>query len=400
MRSALPVSIDPWRFGTWLLFLVVVGLGGRYLGGGLQILRLGLWFAPGISILWLAVTAAYLRYSQEFSNDHPAKGSRVDYVLSIKNESVLPACRVTVTLVLGAALQGFYEVDVFPRAGASVRLERTLLCEIRGVYELGLADLCVTDPLGLISVRLAVWHRTFYVAPRILEPRSDFARPVRDMPGAEREGGAGQEDVSLFRELVEYREGMDVRRLAHAHSAARGFPLLRTFDSAVEERLRIVLDTRPAGRSGEASDGRVEDVSIETAVSLAVGCVRDRVPARIEGGGVDPVELESVETLEAFVKRSVGVFFRAGLGPLEYARAVEPGAETPIVCVTHEPDSTLIEELSADVQQVPLGAVFNTSGMTARERGQIERLAVEARSRGRFCLALSSADELTHEGKV
>ena len=398
MRNALPLTIDLWRIGTWLLFLVVVGLGGRYLGGALQILRIGLWLTPGISLAWLVVTAAYLRYSQEFSNDHPAKGARVDYTLSLKNESLLPACRVSVTLFVGGALHGFDKVDVYPRAGSSLRLDRTLLCEIRGVYELGLAELAVTDPLGFLTVRLAVWHRTFYVAPRILAPRADLARPVRDMPGAEREGGAGQEDVSLFRELVEYREGMDARRIAHAHTAARGFPLLRTYDSAVEERLRIVLDTRPAADGGEPSDGRVEDVSIESAVSLAYGCVRDRVPARIEGAGVDPVELEAVETLETFVRRSVGVFFRAGLGPLEYARAVEPGSETPVVCVTHEADDTLIEELSADVQRVPLGAVFNTAGMPARERVQIERLAAEVRSRGRFCLAVSSADELTEEG--
>lgn len=400
MRTAFPVTIDLWRVGIWLLFLVVVGLGGRYLGGALQSLRIGLWLAPGVSLAWLCVTAAYLRYSQDFSNDHPAKGSRVDYALSLKNESLLPSCRVTATLLVGGASFGIDKVDVYPRAGSAIRLERTLLCEIRGVYELGLAELAVTDPLGFVSVRLAVWHRTFYVAPRILAPRADLARPVRDMPGAEREGGAGQEDVSLFRELVEYREGMDVRRIAHAHTAARGTVLLRTFDSAVEERLRIVLDTRPAAPAGEPSDGRVEDVSIETAVSIAFGCVRDRVPARIEGAGVEPVEIDSLESLEGFVRRSVGVFFRAAPGPLEYARAVEPGAETPMVCISHEADDTLIEELSADVQRVPVGAAFNTAAMSVRERGQIERLAVEMRSRGRFCLAVSSADELTEKGAL
>lgn len=398
-----PLHVDPWLTGTWLVLAIVLGLGGRYIGGGLQVLRIWWLFLPLLSLLWLAVAAAGLRYHQEFSTDHPEKGASVAYRLVITNESKLPACRVAFSLLTGRLSAGVEHISVYPPRSHALTIERTMLCPVRGVYELGLSSLGVRDPLGLVTWRLQVWHRTFYVAPRVLTPSRGVLRPVREMPGAERAGGEGRQDVSLFRELVEYRAGVDVRRMAWKRFAATGLAVVREFDSAVDYRVRVVLDTRPVDSGDPGLDVTVEDVSIELAVALASGCLRDRTPATIERCNAQPVYMEgwSQQPLERFVRESVGIFFQAPIGPVETARAVRDAglsrSDAPIIYISHRADPEVIDQVSDDRHRPRIGALFNTRGFTDGERARIGAFSARMRARGRFCLALDRADDLAEE---
>lgn len=402
-RQLFPVRVDPWVAGVWLVLAVVLGLGGRYIGGGLQMLRFWWLFLPPASLLWLAVAAAGLRYHQEFSTDHPGKGASVAYRLVITNESRLPACRVSFALLTGHLSAGVEHISMYPPWSRAIAVERTMLCPVRGVYELGLSSLGVRDPLGLVTWRLQVWHRTFYVAPRVLTPSRGVLRPVREMPGAERAGGEGRQDVSLFRELVEYRAGVDVRRMAWKRFAATGRAVVREFDSAVDYRVRIVLDTRPVDSGDRSLDVTVEDVSIEAAVALAFGCLRDRTPATIERCNAPPVYMDgwSREPLERFVRESVGVFFQAPIGPVETARAVRDAglsrSDAPVIYITHRADSEVIDLVSDDRHRPRIGALFNTRSCGDGERARIGAFAARMRSHGHFCIALDRADDLTEE---
>ncbi len=398
-----PVRVDPWVAGMWLVLGIILGLGGRYIGGGLQVLRIWWLLLPVVSLLWLAAAAAGLRYHQDFSTDHPEKGASVAYRLVITNESKLPACRVSFSLLTGRLSAGVENVSVYPARSRALTIERTMLCPVRGVYELGLSSLGVRDPLGLVTWRLQVWHRTFYVAPRVLTPSRGVLRPVREMPGAERAGGEGRQDVSLFRELVEYRTGVDVRRMAWKRFAATGLAVVREFDSAVDYRVRIVLDTRPVDSGDRGLDVTVEDVSIELAVALASGCLRDRTPATIERCNVPPVYMDgwSQHPLERFVRESVGIFFQAPIGPVETARAVRDAglsrSDAPIIYVSHRADPEIIDQVSDERHRPRIGALFNTRGFTDGERARIGSFSARMRARGRFCIALDRADDLTEE---
>ncbi|MFW5995337.1 MAG: DUF58 domain-containing protein [Spirochaetia bacterium] len=219
-------------------------------------------------------------------------------------------------------------------------------------------------------------------------------RPVREMPGAEKAGGPGREDVTLFRELAEYRHGMDVRRIAWKHFAAYGTPAVRVFDSAVDEKVRIVLDTRPSADADSDVSTAVEDTSIELAVALAAGAVRDRIPATLERFGAQRMEITATEDVDRFVADSVGIFFHAPVGPLEVASITQGEQDTPIICVTHRADAGLIEQVSRDYAVPPVGAIFNGANMVASEREKLVRLSRELSARGRLCLVVDSADEI------
>ncbi len=395
MAAAIaPVRIHASSFFIWGLLAVIVGLGGRYLGGPLVVVRLAVLFAPVISIGWLVVSVAALRYRQEFENDHPAKGSYVHYRLICSNEYPIPICTVRLRLVLGRS-----EADVqteFVQLGIRdhIVLEHRVLCGFRGVYTVGLTEMTMCDPLGLGEYRLDVRHKTFYVMPRILQPSASLIGIARQVPGAPEPETGSAGDPSLFRELSEYRGDHDARRIVWRYYSSRGIALIRQYDSAREPGIRLLLDTRPTGAPAQP-DYRCEDCTIEVAVALARACVITGTPVSFAGHGVPSLEIAAYDeaAVERFARLTVGVFFSAPASPLAYEQPRRDDG-VPVVVITHLQDDELIEWVEAQSAEQRVGVIFNTAAMGARRAEEMRRFARELSATGRLCYAVEQADDL------
>lgn len=409
------VHINRVAFGVWLILALLVGLSGRHFDAVFATLRFAILFSAPVSIGYLSVSAFFTRYDQHFDTEHPAKGSRVGYRFRTNNESLLPACRVRYRMYLGH--EGTEPDSVTVQLGpyGKMKLERSVACPFRGVYTVGLAEAKMTDPLGLMEYDMPVWHRTFYVRPRVLEPSASIIRIARQMPGAQRPQRGEVSDPSLFRELGEYRGEEDAKRILWRYYASRGVALVRRYDSAVEPGLRLVLDTRPTGedgregargarrdathdaaRGGNRPDYEAEDCSIELLVALARACVSEGIPVRLSGYGVPETRLAGGDEsgLEEFVTRTVGIFFKAPASPLDIEPGATAGGASPTVYITHTSDNRLIDLVSDDANRDNIGLVLNTASSGGRRSRELQNFARRMSSQGRFCLAVQRADDL------
>ena len=155
-------------------------------------------------------------------------------------------------------------------------IEAPLAFARRGVYELGPAEVWVTDPFGLLRFVRRFGERTEVVVyPEVHELRDFPIRGGNVEVGAR--GSRGQRGDE-FAGLREYRRGDD-RRHIHWKSVARtGELYVKEFAVEAPRRYAVALDLRREGL-------RVPEAEVEDAVSIAASVLtrlmRERLPFRL-----------------------------------------------------------------------------------------------------------------------
>ena len=170
------------------------------------------------------------------------------------------------------------ELQFPPPAGASrkARLEAPLSFPRRGVYELGPAEIRVSDPFGLLSFSRTFPETTEVVVYPKTHPLPGFPLRGGDMEAGSR-GSRGQRGDE-FASLREYRRGDD-RRHIHWKSVARtGELFVKEFSLEAPRRHTILLDLRREGMRSQEDE--VED-AVSAAASVLTHLARERLPLRL-----------------------------------------------------------------------------------------------------------------------
>ncbi|MFW6234267.1 MAG: DUF58 domain-containing protein [Spirochaetota bacterium] len=377
------------------LFVVIglVSLLGLSFGGMWDIVRIAGLSLPVLSILYLSLVVAGVRYVQEFSTDHPVKGGSVEYTLTVGNEFLVPFTGLKAELYLGQSARHTERIQPVLLPNSTLVFRRTIVCPFRGVYPVGLSRLEVRDLTGCVTVSLSVFHRVFYVTPRVLSVTPALFLLSRDRPGSERvQYGAG-EDVTLFRELSEYRQGQDAGRIVWRYMASRDTPLVPTYDRGVDTGLRIILDTRRISRRSDSF--HVEDCSFEIVIAMVHASLSVGVPVSVGGFGLEPQLFtpEHSERLSLFVNATIAMFFESKASPIHYTAPPDRFSEAPVVYVTHHQDDALLE-LIMDAAPGTCGLVLNVSGHGLTRRRALKRFADSMRLERKLCYAVAAADDL------
>lgn len=305
---------------TGRVLAALAGAAALYLAGSyLHPVFLVTLVAAGFYLLFAVVSVLAglqsLRISQDFDTDHPEKAGILEYRFSLTRESPLPTGPVSVLMTgtRGGVHMGLSDLSLRVRTGRRYTRVARIACPFRGIYVVGAARVEVEDPLRLFRLGLALQERTFYVYPRLLQ----VVAPERTAPSAARLVGGGSQglhaDPLLFRSLREYREGDAVARMDPKRSAALGRPLVREYDSSAESVVRILIDSRPGGLSGEELLA-AEDACIETALALGRCLAEPGTRCTLESAGWGPYDL-SGPGLEACRAATINLFFTSRVGP-------------------------------------------------------------------------------------
>jgi uncharacterized protein (DUF58 family) len=158
----------------------------------------------------------------------------------------------------------------------STTIEASLYFAKRGVYELGPAEVGVTDPFGLLRFVRRFGEKTEVVVyPEVHELRDFPIRGGNVEVGAR--GSRGQRGDE-FAGLREYRRGDD-RRHIHWKSVARtGELYVKEFAVEAPRRYAVALDLRREGL--RALEAEVED-AVSVAASVLTRLARERLPFRL-----------------------------------------------------------------------------------------------------------------------
>jgi len=155
-------------------------------------------------------------------------------------------------------------------------IEAPLAFARRGVYELGPAEVGITDPFGLLRFVRKFGERTEVVVyPEVYELRDFPIRGGNVEVGAR--GSRGQRGDE-FAGLREYRRGDD-RRHIHWKSVARtGELYVKEFAVEAPRRYSVALDLRREGL--RAPEAEVED-AVSVAASVLTRLASERLPFRL-----------------------------------------------------------------------------------------------------------------------
>jgi uncharacterized protein (DUF58 family) len=193
--------------------------------------------------------------------------------LLISNRSRFGTSRVSVTDRLPEPR--VFEAQPLEGHGRTT-IEASLTFARRGVYELGPAEVGVTDPFGLLRFVRRFDERTEVVVYPEVHPLPGF--PLRggniDVGARGSRGQRGDE----FAGLREYRQGDDRRHIYWKSVARTGELYVKEFALEAPRRYAVVLDLRREGlRTLEAE---VED-AISVAASVLTYLGRERLPLRL-----------------------------------------------------------------------------------------------------------------------
>ena len=402
MNPDLPVTLRTARIGVYLLALFVAYLAGSYVAPFFLYLFFILLTLPFFSLSYLLITFLRLKYYQDFSSEHPAKGESVVYRLILANETLLPLHHLAVDFktihpFMEAALPRF---TTYIRAADRLEKVYEIHCPFRGIYTVGLESLAAEDPLHFLVLRRRVWHRTFYVYPRVLPLR-------RFSTGMERSGRLSQgastgavADFALFSQLRAYRYGESLHHLAWKKFASTGNPYVKVYDTSAEPGVTIYFDLRPPGTSGLKAL-ETEDVSVDTLVALVKYYLDQGVPVavRAPGRSVYSFRGTSRSAFQRFYLSTMELLFQPTISPAAFYRLDKQTGgyqSTSAIILSHllDPEifSTVERSLAAET---PVALILNRSGYTQAERRAVATYLYSLSERGADIRFVDGPEDIT-----
>jgi len=330
-------------------------------------------------VIHIVLTALFLRYSQEFSTTHPVKGEGVDYRWYSIMESYVPGCRISVSLIgtLEVGKTGSEKVDFFPGSRKIFTREYTIRCPFRGIYTLGMEKLVVSDTFGWLEVRLPVWHKIFYVYPRVIALREHSSSVYGDTKRPAGSAAGNAQDFSLYRNLKEYQRGDNIHHVAWKKFAAFGEPFVRVYEKTSWPGITLYLDTRRRGPV-DYNILEAEDTSVEILVALVRYFMYAGIPLYIRSGEWHPhsVDEENIQSFKDFFDSTMNLYFReSGPGAMDpyslFMMDVEDGnlRTGTIIVISHIFDNGVTPFFFESFgKRTNISGIINCTGMNQKER--------------------------------
>ena len=260
--------------GTRLYYLIFYAL--------LAMLLLGL-----ASVAWTLMT---LRVELKGVRARVNRGEQIPAVFTVRHGCLLPVSAIRVRLSVPSACAPAQDVNVSCPPFVQKTYRQVIDCPHRGVYEVGLARVSVTDAFGLMCLgrrprsrlaKLEVAPRTWTAAPLKLSAADQgpqyFSRAAED--------NASPSDVRAW------QEGDELKKMHWKLSLRKRELMVRTYEETARPDTLIIPDLQEvtALRDQQLT---LEDRVCEAALSAAQAQLRAGYPVRMPLIGARPREID------------------------------------------------------------------------------------------------------------
>lgn len=243
------------------LFLIIfLFLTGSYIGNIYRFLYKIYIFLFILNLLHFILTINRLFYYQSFSTEHPRKGDRIDFKLTIENR--LPFIPAIIELVFHDSLNIKSVYPKFKRS-KNTYIQDSFTLPYRGIYNVGLKKIICSDIFNIASYEIPFWPRTFYVYPRINDSILTDVKGFGDVLNKNYNNNSSTSDY--LNGIKKFRNGNKLSQISWKHLALKGEPYIKEFYSENSSEVYIFLDKTklPNNRLGPA-----DDLIIESLVSI------------------------------------------------------------------------------------------------------------------------------------
>jgi len=259
--------------GTRLYYLVFYAL--------LAMLLLGV-----VAVAWTLFT---LRVTLKGVAARVERGERIPAVFAVRHACPLPVAAIRVRLSVPSSGAPRQEVNVSCPPFARRTFRQVIECPHRGVYEVGVERLSVTDAFGLVSLGRRPKGR---LAKLEVAPRARAAQPLRlnasdQGPMAIRRAA---EDNASPSDVRAWQEGDELKKVHWKLSLRRRALQVRTYEETARPDTLIIPDLQQitALRDTQLT---LEDCVCEAALGAARAQLRAGDPVRMPLVGARPTEI-------------------------------------------------------------------------------------------------------------
>jgi len=276
-----------YRVGYYLsmIFLLLAGLGtGIWLFYFLLTILMLLLLAALVLNLW-----TYFSFSckQKLSQTSIVKDGSCTLKVSVCSNKPFPFIQMCATVeTLSPDNPARLTINLAPNNTSDYDIP--ISCPHRGMYEVGLTIIEVTDIFGILSMRFDLRLLPHYqmqhliVYPRLLQTS---APPTGISDGAKQEGIGVQrltEDGESFSDTRQYRFGDPLKRVHKIISARKRELYVKRYDIPEETTAILAIDTRKNGLAGE-DRLNYNDIACECAAAVTHYLLRSGYAARLIG---------------------------------------------------------------------------------------------------------------------
>ncbi|MBN1411039.1 MAG: DUF58 domain-containing protein [Spirochaetales bacterium] len=366
--------------------LLIAFLAGMSFGGMLALLFWLLFFYPLLALVHIVYGYYTLKFYEDFSHEHPAKGDTVKYRLSLTNESpLLPLCfGIQFKMIYPGMTEKWKDLTVTLKRNENFSREYDIRCPYRGIYTVGLDSLKLQDALGWLEIFPEVWFRTFYVYPRII-PLDTLPSDIERSLKAAGSYSGYSDDHTLFQTLTDYRTGESIRHMAWKKYFTSGLPFIKMYEKSALPGLDILIDLRRPADPDRAVLEK-EDSSIEILVAVVKYLSDYNVKTTIFGFGAERYyySLTSRELFQEFYKSTITIQFAGNKSPLDFLHSEKTTKPfQSVLFITHHFDSESYELLSTpSMSGISLFSIFNFTGLPQNEKTRITHSLHAAREKG------------------
>jgi uncharacterized protein (DUF58 family) len=367
MNNSYPLKIR--AFTVYLFCTFIAFLAGTYFDPFLYMLFISLVLFPVISFFVLLLTNSYLKYIQKFSTEHPVKGEKVTYTVTFTNEFKVPFPCIKIKFMAITPLMDVKlpEFSFYLKAGGTFSKTFEIDCPFRGIYTVGLEAVYIEDMLHFFRFKMKVWHKTFYVYPRVLDLRR-FSPGLEDIEGGDKGlPFGGEPDYAMFDQLKDYRPGESIKHIYWKKFAIIGRPFIKQFDTSPQPAVRIYFDLiKPVHQ--QISELEIEDTSVEILVALVKYFLDHKIKTSVVAPGREFYNYEGKDEadFEQFYESTTNLIFQDTI-PLSRLYRIQEKEQkidsNSIFFITHNIDIDLFNLIQASLAtQIIFTVIFNQSG--------------------------------------
>ncbi len=216
----------------------------------------------------------------EIEKTELSAGESIAIRYRVLNNSIVPAFNVKIYPVISKSF-GYEQFDSDQHGFDSYEvkvIDRKLVCQRRGFYDLGEVAFEVKDPLGNMTTLFSKSKSIeVVVRPRIYNVEGEIALPL------ERSGSRGMSlrhlaDRTSIKSVRPYREGDQLRDIHWKLTAKTGEMKVKEFTQSVSEKIYLFID---GCKTSYIEDTQLADDAMDLAASLCHSWLKRGIPVQV-----------------------------------------------------------------------------------------------------------------------
>ena len=245
---------------------------------------LALLLLAAVSVGWTLIT---LRVTLKGVAARVERGERIPAVFTVRHACPLPVSAIQVRLSVPSALAPNQAVNVSCPPFTRRTFRQVIECPHRGVYEVGVTRVFVTDAFGLICLGRRPGTRLVKLE---VAPRARASRPLRLSAISTEEFAASREDNASPSDVRAWQEGDELKKVHWKLSLRRRALQVRTYEETARPDTLVIPDLQQvtALRDMQLT---LEDCVCEVALGAARAQLRAGDPVRMPLVTAQPREI-------------------------------------------------------------------------------------------------------------